>query len=680
MLSSKWLWAAAFGVSLAIFVAPEIAVRRARAKATRCLEQARGPRGPVLPECGTIVRDFDYPTDFSYTRHDATYRAEELISRIAMNRYIDAAVGDPNPERLAFGADATRSAQELVEAGSRRISFEELGSSSGAPHLGKLASWLGDRRALTASPEYFGLWYIRRDVMEASFVDADFEQVDDIARRYAAWDPSDADLVTTLGAALCITAPPEGYDLLEKLPARRAEKRYENLQRNYGELFAALTACANKAGTTAPILPEEGNAGVADMATVRRLVDLRLALPGKDRAARVRRAIDALSASGNDPLDTDQPFARAMLLAAVVTLSDQPIEPAVLADLATPRVSDGEGPLAPPAVTLRAILVRPQGLYPVVPASWLDDAARILAEASRTAPAPNRETLERAAGALFIHAAIEHAGDGHVDAAMESAASGARWSHASEAVEALSIATAAWVAGDATRALAALDRHSSKPEGKSEVDVDLALSALEALVAGSAGDRARAERVASTLVEEAKATESVDLAAHARWTAVALAPASVVADGAGSGAVATMWTGLGDPVARHRDRAGPAIEATQLAWARALGQGGNERRAFRYQLLDKRGDLPGLALPALIAGGALLDPGTSSDGVEIWLDTLTALDSRRMRLRSYAWMRMEAAKIRGDVYATDLWAERLAVLREVSSDEDNLELARFLRF
>ena len=123
ILSSKAIWAAAFLIGIGVFVAPEVAVRRARDRAARCLAQANAARGPRMPECSYIVRDFDYPTGFSYTRHDATYRAEELLARVAVNRYMDAAVGSPDRLQLTRGAGYVRGAQEMMENGSRRMSL-----------------------------------------------------------------------------------------------------------------------------------------------------------------------------------------------------------------------------------------------------------------------------------------------------------------------------------------------------------------------------------------------------------------------------------------------------------------------------------------------------------------------------------------------------------------------------
>jgi hypothetical protein len=676
VLGSRLLFVALALAGIGYVVAPEVAVRRARDLAARCLAKTRAPRGPVLEDCSYLVRGFDYPTDHSYTRHDATYRAEELLARVAMDRYLDAAIGDPSSTRLVKGAASVRAAQELIEKGSRRISFEELGPAMGAPHLGKMASSLGDRATLMETPEYFGLWYIRRDVLDAATLEADFEVLDDIATRYLAWSPSDADLVTALGATLCITSPADGLPLLAKVPPGRAEKRYENMQRNYGEVFAALTACAAKLGQ-APDLPTETHAGVADVPTVRRLAALRVASPGADRAAKVRDAIDALRASGGERLDKDQPYARAMLLAAVVTLSDGPLEPATLADMAIPRTGDGEGQLAPKAASLRTLLGRGPGLMPVVPAAWLTGAARALAEASRRASGAHVAALEGAAGALFTLAAIEHANDGRVLEAVEAAADGARWSGASERIEVLSTASAAYVAGDPRRALELLDA-TPKLAGD-DADAEVALNVLEVLVAASAGQRARASELAGKLPQIARQTDDIDLASFARWTSIAFAPQALASE-LGEGPLEIRWTGQADPRAQYRARAARSFDATFGAWARALGRPGEERRAFRYHLFEERGDLPALMLPTLIAAANLLDPETDGEGAEIWLDALTALDSRRVRLRSYAFMRAEAARIRGDEASYLVWSERLDVLRQVAREEDDLELTRFLRF
>lgn len=77
---------------------------------------------------------------------------------------------------------------------------------------------------------------------------------------------------------------------------------------------------------------------------------------------------------------------------------------------------------------------------------------------------------------------------------------------------------------------------------------------------------------------------------------------------------------------------------------------------------------------------ALLDGDVSHDGHEVWLDALGAIDSRRVRMRSYAWMRREAARIRGDEVYAAWWSELVTVLRVLASGDAHFEATRFLRF
>jgi hypothetical protein len=65
--------------------------------------------------------------------------------------------------------------------------------------------------------------------------------------------------------------------------------------------------------------------------------------------------------------------------------------------------------------------------------------------------------------------------------------------------------------------------------------------------------------------------------------------------------------------------------------------------------------------------------------VETWLDTASAIDARRLRMRSYVWARAEAARIRGDDVHAELWRERLAKLRELATSHETAEMAGFLR-
>lgn len=655
---------------------PEVAVRRGRARATACLAGTRLPRGPTLPDCAPLVRDFDFPTGYSHTRHDATYRSEELLARSAIDRYVDGAVGNPDAERLARGALTARYAQSLMEDGSQRLLLDELGPAVGAPHIGKLATNLGDRARLLEYGDEQRLWYLRRDVLEAAIVEGELDRATELAIAWSADEKIEADLLTEMGALLCITSPMDGYRLLTGVCEKRADKRGENIQRNYGELFAVYYACAAKAGVPAPTLPDESGGGDPDVRELRRLTELR-AQPSEPALARtLNRVVDTLM---NDPspfssrrLDHDgQPYARAMLLAATLVLSPDPIEPASAAKLARSREGVGEPPFAPRAVTLGNVLARPVTLYPIVSAAWLSQAADALIDLAR---APNEaEVLQRAASGIYTLAAIEYASDGDVEAAIDAAQSGARWGNLGPSEAATSVATAAWVAGDAARALGLLRGVAPATAHDAQIERD----ALEALLLAATGDHESARSRATSLAQEH--TSDVDLSLFARWTALALAP-EAFGDPSEELALRPITSnGQADALARYRTQSGEAAGSMFTTWASGLQADANVRRAFRYKLFDHRGDMPALALPYLLAASRLLDEDTSAGGFEAWLDAVGAIDMKRIPLRSYAWMRMETARIVGNDWAADRWAERLGALRQLASAPEDLDAARFLR-
>jgi hypothetical protein len=64
--------------------------------------------------------------------------------------------------------------------------------------------------------------------------------------------------------------------------------------------------------------------------------------------------------------------------------------------------------------------------------------------------------------------------------------------------------------------------------------------------------------------------------------------------------------------------------------------------------------------------------------VELWLDALTTTDARRLPLRTYAWLRAEAARMRGDQTSGATWAKRRRDLIAVATDPTRAEIARFL--
>jgi hypothetical protein len=671
-----WLRRAAIGAVLLAgiaFVAPEVSVRVTRARAADCLAGARAARGPALPDCSHLVDDFELPAKVSYTRHDATYRAEELYARIAMNRYLDAAVGVPDPDRLHATSFGVQRAQKVLEDGSQRISLEELGPVVGSPHLGKLAASIGDRTALLRQPDFYGHWSVRVLVLEAALLEGDVDLAGDIAEGYADWDPRDADLRTGVGSLLCITNPRRGLEILDRVPKDRADRRYANIQRNFGEVMAVIAACAAKLGQDSPPLPPLNGAGEADADDVRLLGALRLA-EGEPRGnAMVDRALDRLQGEGSAGVDPKVPFARAMLLAAVLAGQTE-LEPSVVVNLATPRAP--EGAFAPKHLTLSEILDQAPGILPRLPARVLERGASSLRElAARAQASEHRASLEGAAAGLLVLAAAEKARAGLAAESAASAELAARWQGQDARVAALSSASAAYAAGDAGIALTRLEAAPAVPADGEDSTVTIALASLDALIHASVGDLDGAKRRATALGALAKSAPNLQASFDARWIALALGEH----DRALGGQPAIAWLGSADPLARYLERGQPALETTMAAWSGALSSSSEIRRAFRYRVLDRRGDAPALILPYLVASARLLDDETSAAGVETWLDTASAIDARRLRLRSYVWARAEAAKIRGDELHAEIWRERLIKLRELASRDEDAEMAAFLR-
>ena len=680
---SVWRSASFFallGLSATAFAAPEISLRRATEHARECVAKVEAPRAASLPDCSPILREFEWSASINYTEHDSTYRIEELRGRIAMNRYLSSMVGNPNADERADAALAVKEAQQMMDAGSQRVSLEQLGPPVLAPHMGKLASLYGDRLTLIDHFEYYGLWHTRRDAIEAALLEAEFDEVDRIAHQLSEWRVREADLRSAAGAALCITAPSEGLALLSTIPETRAEKRYANIQRNYGEVFAATKACAAKAGAPPPEKPDSYGAGILDAQPQNALTDIRLAQSRRELDRALDAALSALSVSEAMP-----PRARAFLLAAVLTHLPAPPRREDVLTWAQP--ASGETAFAPEVLRVGALLAEGPALNPTLPTEWLERACAQLDAMAGSEQAPEeKKLLLQLAGGLHLQTAAEHARNGSVDAAERHATLGGERLSSSPKAKALSIASALYVAGAAGRAQAVLE--SSAQEEEKNPRLEQAWTTLQVLLLARSGKTEQAQTLAKTLASmtselfNAKpgqvppTLDELDL--EAAWTALAVSPESVAKFDLPN-PPAPVWQGLADSQRRHLSRGAPFIRAELGAWQRALAADDGQRRAFRYQLMNTRGDMLALGIPLMFAGGKLLANDADPSAVEVWLDALTTIDSRRIRLRSYAFMRMEAAALRGDKLHEQLWAERLSVLRKVASQTDDLEVARLLR-
>lgn len=664
-------------------LAPELMLRLGQVRATSCLGEARAVRGERLPDCGRFVGDFALPARAPWTRRDATLAAEELEARRAIDAYVDAAVGAPDPTALAEHAAWVDREHDRVADGSGRLWLEELGPRVAAPSLGELAATLGDRARLLERPERFDAWPVRVAALDAAMLEADFDRVDEIARRFAEWDPRDADLRTHVGAALCLASPTQGLELLERVPVDRAAKRSANIARDYGEVWAVTLACAARAGLLAPEPPASGNAGIADRPETWLPSALRTTKDPAQRARHLHEAIERLERHDEHGVSPWLDGARAALLAAVLHASGDELDDARLAVFARPRAERAEPALGPSGLWLGELLHDPPGLEPNVPVAWLESAAaRLATAASRPHAARDLEaTLRDAASGMYLRAARARARRGEVELALAKLELARELSPLDPARLRLWSASLAYAAGARERALRILeadppgDAVDAPSDDRATATRTRARSlALEALLRASLGDAKRAAQLASLLPELARAIDDAETSLEIATVALAFAPEDLRSEAP----EAPPWLGLADPHRRWATVAGERPRDLLASYARALGAASPERRAFRYQSFDRRGDAPRFALPWVVVQGALLDPDATSDTAETWLDAAMALDRRRSSLSAYAFVRLEAARMRGDAAAAERWRERLEVLRRLATGDDALEIAGFL--
>jgi hypothetical protein len=437
-----------------------------------------------------------------------------------------------------------------------------------------------------------------------------------------------------------------------------------------------LESCARALDGKAPPRPTRTHAGRVDVEETLLATELRT-LPA-ERLDGVLETLAIRLGSAGRGVDARFPLGRATLVAGYLARHAAP-DPARIAELVAAGELGGEGPLAPPRITARTLLDDGPPFAPTVPLAWLDRAPDALVALAERAPDhAARSTLARASASLALVAAIEHARLGDPEGAMnlvERAAHGGAIAH-DEAT--LAAASAAWIAGDPSRAIAQITADFPNGSEARSPDVACALATLSALAHAALGQLERARAEAERLDALADRTEDPAIALDARWTAAALAEPRTDRANA-SPTTLLAWTGMADPAARWRERAPRAIASTLGAIRAARGTSDEERRAFRYAFAGLRGDAPALLVPFALAAGELLGPSASHAAAETWLDAALAREVRRFPLRSIAFARSVAARARGDAESAALWEERLAVLRAVVANPSTLEAARYLR-
>lgn len=727
------------GLAALAFAAPYASVAHGTKRSAACLERFQAPRSPSeRPDCGPEMRWFITPSRLPWTRDAASYRGEELYSRIAIATYFDAAVGWPNKATLAQAAIGLHGAEKVVKDGSQRVSMEDLGPSIGSPNLGRTAVRVGDRATLLDRAEEWTDWHVRLHTLRAALIEGDLPRAVRLAKRYAEFDPRDEDLRVAVAALLCLGDDAKrGIDFLMSIQDDRASRRYAAMARDWGDVRLLIVACAARAGLTPPPKPESPEAGQGDKLEARAALRLRLiaadgplavspaseeegrmpndapsTVADRDRQA-VTWAAEILAAGVSDPR------ARIALLALVVG-SPYPPSAAEVAEL-VPRGDDP--PLArPEAMTALDWLIEARGLRPIAPVAALKRAAERLGEMAEAVDSGSSSAaaIRAAADALWMETGKALALAGAIDPALEAfdrASSEAPWS---KRAVALARSSARLMGGDIKAALAEMDALDpstlTPPSGATSPADKTSLAVLAALLlqrtellAMASGEPSRETtsllaRAALDADRAASASSIAELDVRARWMRLAFVR---VPDGAplrpGTEVFAARmipprtWPWIGEIPSQNQGLS-PAPSATSVPllpgesspdrrwegplsralsmWSTAITAPRPERLALRYSLLSARGD----AMPApfaylSLATELLTDQG---GGIEVWLDAVMAHSTRLISHRTFAWARWQAALRRGDLERATEWRRRFDAIRAIASDPEQAEIAAFL--
>lgn len=697
------------GVGVGLFVVlavaiPEALLNRGTKQAQECLATYAKPRSAETPRCESALDLLRIPARLPWTANRARYRAEELRVRIAHNEYVDAAVGKPQREALAHAAEAVDHQATIVQNGSTRFVMKELGPSVGAPDLGREADELGDRRTLVERGEQWFNWRVRLSTLRAALLSGDVDRMKALAKRYVVDDPRDPDIRSAVAAVLCMGPDPaKGAEMLAFIQDDRATRRYEALARNYGEVRGLLTACLAKRDLPPPPVPTNSNAGAANAVEQRALLRLRLVGTPASDASQTTAAATVVRLLEGGPRN---PGARLALIAALLAAGtdhdaetivryskpkydEPPITPSI-ALTALEWVTDHRpmaGESEPPAILPGTTFLVAAHTLETLEGKLVDPSDKPT-ESKDDAPTENgaalRPELVSLRGALLLEAAAALTRDGNVDGALTAADDAARVLDLSNHVRSLLRSNVYWLSGDREKAFAALDIDGAVVHnGNAFANKILgALSVQQSELAMSLGKTDVALRAARRAGEFATAAKDPSLFARSKWMIAAHGsePAATLVPEDLNGATPFPAVGFAHPLEPWRmgdhDKQQALIDRALAPWVSLAKADPTLRRAGRWAALRSRGDVPQWLSVHLFLASRLVDP---SDGEpEVWLDALLAFDQRRFSLRSYAFARAEAARMRGDAASAATWDGRFRTLCKVASDVPNYELTRHL--
>ncbi len=648
-------------MALAVLVGPVASERIGRERARACLARFEQPRSAELPECGSAERWFALPALVPWTKRDAARRIEELRARVAVARYLDAAVGSPNPEHLRQRFDELRRAEQAVASGSGRLRLGDLGPAMPAPDAGALAASSGDRASLLAHGKDWTHWSTASGAIDAALLAADRDAAVRLARRYAG--RPDPDLRLWVGALLCLDGQAaRGIEEIQTVEQDRAGERHANFARDFGSARVLLEACAATTELSAPPVPGWGHAGELDQAE--RLAVLRL--QEAERRAGCDRADERQSCLAAEPvaeavraildrLGSGVRLAFRLELAAAV--APYFVNAELAAHFATPLPGE-------PALGSRLLLTVDQ---------WLDhgggDAPFLSADgwaragAALAALAADSVALQSTAGACHLRAAAALAARGEPERAARHADRAASLALSDPVEAALVRASVAHLAGGAD---AALDRLGSALEqGSPHALAELARAEMLA----ARGRSAEARTLAKEARRAAERSGLSSLAERAAWVELALEALGGTGSAAESPDATTPplrlpvlgparpWV---QPAARKR-----TLDQLLGCWRAWLSAPSELRRSYRYRAFQGRGDAPRARVAHLVLAGLLVDDPAE---VEPWLDAYYAVDAARMSKRAYTWARAQAARWRGDRPAHHRWLERYRWLERQAAE------------
>ncbi len=654
----KTLWLLGPLATLVVFGGPVLLLHVTVADAERCFASIPLRDELSLPECDAKEERLAPLEALPFIGRPALRAREELVGRMAVWRYVDAAVGEPNREALARHFDGLEPAARRIWEGSMRLRMDEVGPPMPVPQPGALAFGVGDRATLDQRARGWLEPAVAIRTLEAVLVEGRLERAIELAERFRVV-PSQ-DLALRVGALLCVGGEHQrGLEHLADVEATRAEHRTANVARHFGEVRVLLEACARAGRLPAPPVPFHGHAGAWDHRE--RLMSMRLRHVRRDHPA--CDLSDPLACPASEEVGQNLDHARAILraerprahrLALFASLADSVTSSAVAERFATPRPDEPAWAEA----------------LPLFVDDWLEhvaDAPFVTAEryerashhvAGLDAPATHRDLVR----GLLVRAAIGYAQRGELGAADRCLAR----APLDEVTRVGLRAQAALVAGDrgVARERLAIDAPS-----------DPWLLTLRAEL--TLPDEAAARTLAKEALAQAEDARVIE---RLRWLLLALG-------------VPTRGKAVLEPSAvvappRHRfvGRASPLtppevrvldLDDTLATWAGWLAS--DRRRESRYQAFAHRGDGPDDLAGLLWLGSKLASSHFTPEQTEMWLDALSAFDARRFSLRQVTFARWRAAAWRGEEAATERWRERYRRLAALSQREDVAELLQALR-